>query len=277
MFTISEALSFSKQQLRNGESPNSDSQLLLAHVLSCSTSYLYTWPEKALSQQQQTALLALLELRKLGHPVAYLTGQRGFWTLDLQVNKHTLIPRPDTELLVEKAMEKITDDTWVSDLGTGSGAIVLALASERPQTRFFACDYSSQALNIAKANAKQNQIDNVCFWQGDWLAAIASNSLDIIVSNPPYIEQDDPHMQQGDVKFEPEQALVSGCDGLDDARLIIARAAVCLRQQGWLLLEHGHQQAQSVAAIMQSQGFNNITGYQDYGGNDRVTIGQLTL
>ncbi len=277
MFTISEALSFSKQQLRNGESPNIDSQLLLAHVLSCSTSYLYTWPEKALTQKQQTELLALLELRKRGHPIAHLTGQRGFWTLNLQINKHTLIPRPDTELLVEKALEKITDDIWVSDLGTGSGAIVLALASERPQTHFFACDYSPQALNIAMANAKQNQIDNVCFWRGDWLAAIASNSLDIIVSNPPYIEQDDPHMQQGDVKFEPKQALVSGCDGLDDVRLIVEQAAICLRQQGWLLLEHGHQQAQSVAAIMQGQGFNNVTSYQDYGGNDRVTIGQLTL
>lgn len=271
---IAESLRYGQKILANSEN-SVDSEVLLCHVLDCQTSYLYTWPDKVLSKTQQTEFTKLIEQRKQGHPVAHLTGQRGFWSLDLTVTADTLIPRPDTELLVTLALEKLKPDMLVADLGTGSGAIALSLAYEKPTATVLASDFSVPALKVAKQNADQHTISNVAFWQGSWLAAIADNMLDMVISNPPYIEQDDSHLTQGDVRFEPMSALVSGEDGLDDIRLIVNQAQRCLKSSGWLLLEHGYHQAEQVQQLLSDAGFTDITSRQDFGGNDRVVMGQF--
>ena len=217
----------------------------------------------------------LITKRECGHPVAHLTEQRGFWSLDLKVTPDTLIPRPDTELLVTLALSKLTPDMLIADLGTGTGAIALSLAIENPNAKIIAMDYSQAALAIAKQNAQSNQINNVSFWQGIWLTAIADNSLDMIVSNPPYIEQNDPHLSQGDVRFEPITALTSGIDGLDDIKQIIQQAQASLKASGWLLIEHGYDQAEQVRQLFHEAKFIDISSHQDFGGNDRVTVGML--
>lgn len=275
--TIQEALQLGQAKLGQGESPGIDSQYLLSHVLGCELSYLVMWPDKQLTEQQQNQFEALLSLRQQGAPVAHLTGTRGFWTLDLNVTENTLIPRPDTELLVEKTLERVDTDMKVADLGTGSGAIALAIASERSDIQVYASDYSVQALVVARSNAKKYELQNVSFWQGSWLNAVASQSFDIVVSNPPYIEASDPHLQSGDVRFEPITALASGEDGLDDIRQIIDEACQVLKTAGWLLIEHGYQQADAVAQLFEEAGFSSICTYRDFGGNDRVTEGQLKV
>ncbi len=277
MTTIKQALTDAADTFVHSDSPEIDSHVLLCHVLQCQLSYLHTWPEKALTSQQLSNFKKLTDLRKKGVPIAHLIQQRGFWTLDLKVTKDTLIPRPDSEVLVMQALAKMTKGMLVADLGTGTGAIALSLASDSPESIFFACDYSAEALKIAQYNAKSNQINNVLFWQGNWLAAIKASSLDMIVSNPPYIEQDDPHLKQGDVAFEPIQALASGIDGLDDIRKIIAQAQTTLKPMGWLLIEHGYTQAESVKLLFQQAGFAQVECYQDFGENDRVTAGQLAV
>jgi len=277
MMNIIEALEHGSQCLTESESPDIDSQYLLCHVLACTTTHLLTWPDTSLTPQQQENYMALLEQRHQGRPIAHLTGQRGFWTLDLNVNVDTLIPRPDTEIIVSMALEKIQANMIIADLGTGSGAIALALASERPDIQLLAMDYASGALKVAQDNAKQSQISNVVFWQGDWLTAIADKTLDMIVSNPPYIAQNDPHLKQGDVRFEPLTALVSGQDGLMDIRIIIEQARRCLKPKGWLFIEHGYEQAHLVASIFRQATFEHVSSVKDYGGNDRITMGQLPL
>jgi release factor glutamine methyltransferase len=272
---IAEALSYGRIKLSDSESPEIDSQVLLCHVLSCANTYLHIWADKILSSEQQTQFEQLIKLRQSGQPVAHLTGERGFWCLDLKVTADTLIPRPDTELLVSLALEKITSGMRVADLGTGTGAIALSLATERPTATFFAMDYSWPALQVAQTNACSHQLSNVLFWQGSWLNAINDNCLDIVVSNPPYIEQNDPHLLQGDVRFEPMTALASGVDGLDDIRLIIVQAKRCLKASGWLLIEHGYHQAAQVKQLFEQAGFMQVKSEQDFGGNDRVVIGQI--
>ncbi len=272
---IAEALSYGRVELSDTESPEIDSQVLLCHVLSCANTYLHIWADKSLSSEQQTQFEQLIKLRQTGQPVAHLTGERGFWSLDLKVTADTLIPRPDTELLVSLALEKITSGMRVADLGTGTGAIALSLATERPAATFFAMDYSWPALQVAQTNAFSHQLSNVLFWQGSWLNAIKDNCLDIVVSNPPYIEQNDPHLLQGDVRFEPMTALASGVDGLDDIRLIIVQAKRCLKASGWLLIEHGYHQAAQVKQLFEQAGFMQVKSEQDFGGNDRVVIGQV--
>jgi release factor glutamine methyltransferase len=273
---IADALKYGRDGLAAMESPEIDSQVLLCHVLNRTTAYLLTWQDKGLTLEQKNEFVSLIERRQQGYPVAHLTGKRGFWSLDLTVTNDTLIPRPDTELLVSLALAKITDDMCIADLGTGSGAIALSLAIEKPNNTFIAMDYSFPALLVAKVNAVNNNVNKVFFWQGSWLEAIAEKSVDMIVSNPPYIEQDDPHLLEGDVRFEPMTALASGTDGLDDIRKIIAQAKYCLRPLGWLMIEHGYHQAQQVIQLFEQASFVAVKSEQDFGGNDRVVIGKIS-
>lgn len=271
--TILEALQWARIQLIASPSLRADSEALLCHVLDCQPLALITSPEKTLSTEQQQLFVSLIEQRQQGIPVAYLTGTRGFWSLDLQVNQHTLIPRPDTELLVSLALEKIQPGMRVADLGTGSGAIALAIKAECKDIWMLATDYSAEALTMAKHNAEKNQLE-VHFVRAQWLEAFQPESFDLIVSNPPYIRADDPHLTSGDLRFEPLTALASGEDGLQDIQQLVRQSADILNSQGWLMVEHGYDQSVEVQAIFQQNGFTNIQAYQDYGQQDRVVIGQ---
>ncbi len=254
-----------------------DAELLLAFVLDKPRSYLYTWPDKIISDAQLTDFMTLLERRKQGEPVAYLLGRQGFWTLDLQVAEHTLIPRADTELLVEAALQ-LTDthsSLNVLDLGTGTGALALALASERPQWTVTGVDRIESAVVLAQSNQQQLQLTNVHFLPSHWFSALSGQHYDLILSNPPYIADNDPHLQQGDVRFEPLSALVSGPDGLDDLRLIISQAASYLTVDGWLLLEHGFEQARVVRELLLQAGFVEVSSQRDLSGHERISLGRL--
>jgi release factor glutamine methyltransferase len=190
---IEQALVVGKEALLDSESPLIDCQFLLCHLLQCNLTYLHTWPDKELTDKQQKTYFSYLRQRVKGQPVAHIIGQRGFWSLNLKVSSETLIPRPDTEILVRSALEKIEPGMVIADLGTGTGAVALALASERTDVNIIATDFSGSALAIARQNKADCQLQNVALWQGDWLSAVADNSLDMIVSNPPYMESNDPH------------------------------------------------------------------------------------
>jgi release factor glutamine methyltransferase len=274
--SITQLLTEAVQQLEaSSESARADAEILLAHCLQKSRTYLFTWPEKKPDNATQAAFMRLLSERLRGIPIAYLTGQREFWTLNLKVTPDTLIPRPETELLVETALALLPPSpTNILDLGTGTGAIALAIASERPDSQVTACDFSATALAVAAENASANNILNIQFILSDWFSALPAQRFDIIVSNPPYIEVDDPHLAQGDVRFEPLTALTAGQDGLDDIRHIVKTAAQWLQTDGWLLLEHGYQQGTAVTARLQASGFQNVRCLPDLTGNDRVSIGQ---
>ena len=275
--TIQQTLQAATQQLAaQHDTANLDAELLLAHVLHKSRAWLYTWPEHKLNAQQRELFNQLVQRRAQGEPVAHLIGQQAFWSITLQVTADTLIPRPETELLVEKALEQIPQDaTWrIADLGTGSGAIALALAKERPACQVFASDSSMAALKVAQENARLNQIENVAFQHGDWLAALADDArFDMIVSNPPYIKNDDPHLQQGDVRYEPPGALQAGAEGLDDLQRIITDALPHLKPGGWLLLEHGYDQEKAVLRLLQQAGYEQIEDYPDLAGQPRIAKG----
>lgn len=259
------------------EMPRLDAELLLAWVLNQPRSYLYAWPDRTTDAGQERQFMALLERRLAGEPVAYLTGGRAFWSLELVVTPATLIPRPETERLVELALERLPADQprRVADLGTGSGAIALAIASERPTCQIVATDLSVAALAVAGQNAQRLGIGNVQFRQGDWCAALANERFDMIVCNPPYIATTDPHWQQGDLRFEPYQALVSGPDGLTAIRHLVAQTGSYLAEGGWLLLEHGYHQQDSVLALLRLAGFSEVTDYRDLAGQPRVAVGRL--
>ncbi len=275
--TIQQSLLSATQRLADQhDSANLDAELLLAHVLHQSRAWLYTWPEHKLDAQQRDLFNQLVQRRAQGEPVAHLIGQQAFWSLSLQVTTDTLIPRPETELLVEKSLERIPQSaTWrIADLGTGSGAIALALAKERLTCQLIASDKSMAALKVAKENARRNQIENVEFRHGDWLAALEDESqIDMIVSNPPYIKHDDPHLQQGDVRFEPAGALQAGTQGLDDLQRIIEDALPRLKPGGWLLLEHGYDQKAAVIRLLQQAGYEQIEDYPDLADQPRVAAG----
>lgn len=274
---IAEALQYGKRELTGSDSPEIDCRVLLCHVLDCQTSYLHAWSDTLLTKKQQTQWYGLIEQRQQGQPVAYLTGQRGFWTLDLKVTPDTLIPRPDTELLVSLALEKLEPKMRVADLGTGSGAIALSLASEQPSSQIIAMDFSMAALIVARENMMINQLQNVLFWQGSWLTAAADNSFDMVISNPPYIEVNNIHLSEGDLRYEPQSALVSGVDGLDDIRVIVEDSQRCLKQDGWLMVEHGYNQAEKIRILFKISGFKNVSSRQDFGGNERVTMGKVAV
>lgn len=277
---IDQALVHAKSKLATSQSDTIalDAELLLGFVLNKSRTYLYTWPETLLTEAQYTQYEQLLAQRLAGKPIAYLTGERAFFGLDFYVSEATLIPRPDTEILVETALEKMAiknDQAWsFCDLGTGSGAIACALKHQQPHCQATAIDFSQAALEVAQQNAQRHQLD-ISFKQGNWFQPVADQSFDLIVSNPPYIESKDPHLNQGDVRFEPETALVSGSDGLEDIRQLIAQAPKHLKADGWLILEHGYQQAKPVQALFQQAGFSHIETRQDYGNRPRITLGQM--
>lgn len=271
--TIQKALQWARIHLAASSTLRPDIECLLCHVLQCSPSRLISYPEQILTAYEQQQFISLVEQRLQGTPVAYLTGTRGFWSLEIGVNQHTLIPRPDTELLVSLALKKLQPGMRVADLGTGSGAIALAIRAERKDIWILATDYSAEALTIAKQNAEDNHLP-LLFLRGQWLDALQPASLDIIVSNPPYIRSDDPHLINGDLCFEPITALASGEDGLQDIRQLVQQSARVLKCNGWLMVEHGYDQSLTVQALFQQSGFTEIQAFQDYGQQDRVVIGK---
>ena len=279
--TIQQALVFAVQQLtEQPDTASLDAELLLAHVLHKSRTWLHTWPEQELSAEQAEQFQQLVTRRAAGEPVAHLVGQQDFWSLTLQVTADTLIPRPETERLVELALERIPRQVScrIADLGTGTGAIALALAKERPNCGIIATDRSAAALAVARNNARHNQIGNVQFRQGNWLDALQDEAgFDVIVSNPPYIKVTDPHLQQGDVRFEPATALKAGYTGLDDLRHIIQGALAYLEPGGWLLLEHGYDQREAVLQLLQQAGYEQVIDYTDLAGQPRVAEGRKPL
>jgi release factor glutamine methyltransferase len=277
--TIEQTLRRASQQLAaSSPSPRLDAEVLLMHVTGLARSALITHAGEALTAEQAQRLHALLARRAHGEPIAYLTGRREFWSLDLNVTPDVLIPRPETELLVEQALARIPPDAaWtLADLGTGSGAVALALARERPRCRVIATDISAAALAVARRNAERLGIHNIEFRHGEWLASLAGLAIDLMVSNPPYVAEGDPHLAQGDLRFEPQTALVAGHDGLAAIRRIAAGAAAHLGPDGWLLLEHGADQGAAVARILAEQGFTAIAGYRDLADLDRVTAARQT-
>ncbi|SEI67396.1 [protein release factor]-glutamine N5-methyltransferase [Azotobacter beijerinckii] len=217
-----------------------------------------------------------LARRRAGEPVAYILGRQGFWSLDLEVAPATLIPRPDTELLVETALALLpATPAAVLDLGTGTGAIALALAAERPAWRLTGVDRVGEAVALAERNRRRLGLGNADFLQSDWFSALDGRRFDLIASNPPYIATDDPHLVLGDVRFEPASALVAGADGLDDIRRIVAAAPDHLAANGWLLLEHGFEQAGAVRALLAAGGFVEVHSRRDLGGHERISLGRL--
>ena len=275
--TIDQTIRQATQQLAaSSPSPRLDAEVLLMHVTGLARTALITRAQEPLLPEHDERLHMLLTRRARGEPIAYLTGRREFWSLDLCVTPDVLIPRPETELLVEQALAHIPEDAeWtVADLGAGSGAIALAIATERPHCRLIATDSSAAALAVARANATRHGIAKVEFRHGEWLKPLAGMRFDVIVSNPPYVRANDPHLTQGDVRFEPESALVAGADGLDAIRRIAVDALSCLRPGGWLLLEHGYDQAKAVRALLEIHGYDAVASCRDTAGHERVTAGR---
>jgi len=260
--------------LEESDSPGLDAQLLLAKVLGKSRTWLHSWPEHYLTGEQVREYRQLVEERLHGQPVAYLLGHREFWSLRLQVGPAVLVPRPETELLVETAFELVqAEKAVVADLGTGSGAIALALASERPCWQIHATDSSQAALDMARQNAGLLGLDGVIFLAGSWCEPLPALAFDMIVSNPPYIASDDPHLQQGDVRFEPQSALVASNGGMADLQEIATQARAKLRVGGLLLLEHGWQQGASTRQLLLQLGYAAVETRRDHGGRERLTLG----
>lgn len=254
-----------------------DAHWLLLHALGRDHAWLAAHARDAMPAQAREVYAALVARRQAGEPVAYLTGRRGFWTLDLDVGPAVLIPRPETELLVECALARIAPGApaRIADLGTGSGAIALALASERPHAAVVAVDASADTLAVAQGNATRLGLQRVRFLQGDWFAPLAGERFDLVVGNPPYIALGDPHLRQGDLRHEPPQALASGRDGLDDIRRIARGAPAHLQPGGWLLLEHGHDQGEAVRALLRDAGFADVDTRRDLEARERVTLGRI--
>lgn len=271
---IATALHWAVTQLPHSPTAKLDAEVLLSYVLGVERVYLLTWPERLLSNSEWQTMQALVAQRANGIPVAYLIGQREFWSLPLQVNNSTLIPRPDTEVLVETALQlSLPPAARVLDLGTGTGAIALALKSSQPQWQVTAVDRERAAVTLAQHNANSLKLA-VAVIQSDWFAALPEQQFDLIVSNPPYIDGDDPHLQQGDVRFEPTTALVAAQQGLADLFHIIDTAPLFLAPAGWLVLEHGWQQGAAVRSQLTRQGYQQVTTVCDYANLERVTIGQ---
>ncbi|WFF42698.1 peptide chain release factor N(5)-glutamine methyltransferase [Salinicola endophyticus] len=273
--TADEALRQAAQRLSASPSARLDAEVLLMHAHGVDRTWLYTWGDRELPAASTMRFEALVERRAAGWPVAYLTGRREFWGLELDTSPATLIPRPDTERLVEAALEvAMAAQGALLDLGTGTGAIALAFASERPDWRVLGADVEPQAVALASANAARLGLNNARFVTSDWFDALAGERFAIIVSNPPYIDADDPHLGRDDVRFEPRRALVAADAGLADLRALVASAPDHLEPGGWLWLEHGHTQAGAVRALLSAAGYGEITSLTDLGGHERVSGGR---
>ena len=268
-FTVSRALAAS------GLVPF-EARLLLAHVLGRDRAWLVAHADDVVAAQEAKTFDALARRRRDGEPIAYLIGRREFYGLDLEITPDVLIPRPETELLVDLALARLTADraARVVDLGTGSGAVALAIAASRRRAQVIGTDISTAALALAQRNAARLSIDNVSFVASDWFAALAGQRFDLIVANPPYVAAGDPHLREGDLRHEPAHALTSGADGLSAIRLIVAAAPAHLTDGGWLLLEHGHDQADRVGALLRDAGFADVRAARDLAGILRVSYGR---
>ncbi len=280
MTTRQEALAWGRKALYGcSESVAADAELLLCHKLDCDRTALMAHGDEAMAEEQWADYQALVQQRVAGHPVAHLVGEAGFWTLTLAVNESTLIPRPDTELLVETVLAILpeTEPFSVVDLGTGTGAIALSLARERPAWSVSGTDYAPDIVGLARGNAQRNGIEQVLFMTSDWCHDIPDASVDVLISNPPYVAADDSHLDAGDVRFEPRTALTAGPDGLAAIRTIVHQAPRVLRNKGYLFLEHGFDQADAVCELLLEAGFRGVETRRDYGGNPRVTFGQLVI
>lgn len=278
-FSIAQCLQLAHELESLSDSARLDIELILCHVLQKNRTYVFTWPDKFLSPEQAETFQIFFKRRKSGEPIAHILGQREFWSLPLAVNNSTLIPRPDTELLVELVLELFADDSAQQkrsclDLGTGTGAIVLAIASEKPQWQLVGVDKSTDTVALAQQNRDQLNFGHVEIKQSDWFSAITAQQFDVIVSNPPYIDPQDPHLDLGDVRFEPRSALIADNHGLADIELIIQQSWNYLCEQGWLLLEHGYDQGQVVRDLFYARGFTQVETRRDLGGNERVTLGR---
>ncbi|WP_196140606.1 peptide chain release factor N(5)-glutamine methyltransferase [Aliikangiella sp. G2MR2-5] len=292
--SIKESLAWAEAQLLQSEIEESysksdavvDASYLLSFILQKNLTWLKTWPESELNLEQLEEFKSLIMRRQSGEPVAYITGEKAFWTLLLETEPSTLIPRPETELLVERALAYLNNKSQATilDLGTGTGAIALAIAAERSSDFVYGCDYSSHAVALAKRNSERNGIKNVNFFQSNWYSNLEnfvakstrhSSSFDLIVSNPPYVAAGDPHLSRGDLRYEPTSALVAEGNGLDDIRHIAKHAGNYLKKGGALMVEHGYDQAQAVARIFADANFEQIETVKDYGNQDRVTCGVL--
>lgn len=274
--SISDALTTAIMQLEHtSTSARIDAEVLLCHVLRCNTAHLAAWPEKKLTAEQTQSFHQLITSRKSGTPVAYLTGKREFWSLELDVTPATLIPRPETETLVEFVLEQFDNQKTIQlvDLGTGCGTIALAVASERPGWKITATDISQDALAVARQNADKHQIRNIEFCTSHWFDALKAQSFDIIISNPPYVAEADPHLSTGDVRFEPASALASGVTGMDDIEAIICEAFQYLKNNGCLILEHGYDQKKQVFECFKAAGFKAIIQKSDPSNQPRMTTG----
>lgn len=275
MQTVQSALAQAAERFVSSDSAVLDAQLLLAHVLDKNRTWLIAWPEHELTRDQQRAFNALCTRRAQGEPVAYLLGRRAFWTFELEVCSAVLIPRPETELVVELALRLGADSSGkVADLGTGSGAIALALAHERPDWQVYATELSVEAQSVAAANFRKSGLENLHLLSGSWCAPLPGRDYVLIASNPPYIDKADPHLQQGDLRFEPRGALVAADQGLADLRRIAVQAKQYLVAGGWLVLEHGWKQGNAVRRLLVGLGYTEVSTHQDHGDNERVTVGR---
>ncbi|TAK60415.1 peptide chain release factor N(5)-glutamine methyltransferase [Methylobacter sp.] len=277
MHSIKSALAEAVDTLTSvSDSPLLDAEVLLCQALNKPRSHLRAWPDQQLQPEQLSAFKTLLEQRQKGTPIAYITGNREFWSRDFQVTPDVLIPRPDTELLIELSLKLIPADEPVNviDLGTGSGIIAITLAAERPLAQISATDFSLAALRIAQLNADKHQINNIEFYQSDWFADVPDTKFNLIISNPPYIAEDDSHLQQGDVRFEPKTALSAAEQGLGDIKIIADIARRYLKPCGHLLIEHGYNQQQQIQILFKDLHYENVQTYTDLSGQPRVTYGQ---
>jgi release factor glutamine methyltransferase len=274
MTTVAALLQQARRRLADSDTAALDAELLLGHVLGKPRSFFFTWPEHEVEGAALAQFEHLLSRREAGEPVAYVLGRREFYGHELLVSPDTLIPRPDTELLVDLVLESLSADQplRVVDLGTGTGAIAISLGLARPAWQVLAVDYMVAVLDLVERNVRRLKASNVTPLQSNWFARL-DGVFDAIVSNPPYIRADDVHLQRGDVRFEPRSALVSGEEGLDDIRTIIAGAATRLRPAGLLALEHGYDQAGVVRSLMKQQGFVRVDSRRDLADHERVTFG----
>ena len=278
MTTVSELLLTAEQSINSSESARLDAEILFCDVMQFDRSRIYSHPEQVVPDDKSALFQSLIKQRQQGRPIAHITGKKEFWSLELAISEDTLIPRPETELLVETALQMIPDNEAfnILDLGTGSGAIAIAIASERPNCKIVATDINKNALTMAKKNAETYQLQNIQFCRSNWYLDIPLQTFDLIVSNPPYIKQNDEHLSQGDVRFEPELALVAGADGMQAINMILENANRYLASNASLLIEHGYDQKQLVQEAFLKHDFRQLKTFQDLSGQDRITRGQAT-